>query len=279
MGTTGDIFVSADYGQTFSPATDFDNVGTITGLYSHPTEDSTAYVLFGFKNYSKIIETKDLGQTWNDITGFNGSDYSTTGFPDVAVYSFLVMPHDTNIMWAGTEIGLFESTDKGQSWHKVVSDLPNVNIWDMKIKDQGQVVLSTYGRGIWTATLDDLKNFVPKPVTLPPTILAATQSDREDAYEINLKVDLTSVYDSLEIYANDVKRGTFFDTDPVGERDYMIGVDDFGDYTLKAVGFRNGLQYPSKVFEVIVNPVLAPRTEDSTTFCDFVGDVIYLDSC
>ena len=180
-------------------------------------------------------------------------------------------------MWAGTEIGLFESTDKGQSWHKVVSDLPNVNIWDMKIKDQGQVVLSTYGRGIWTATLDDLKNFVPKPVTLPPTILEASQSDREDAYEINLKVDLTSVYDSLEIYANDVNKGTFFDTDPVGERDYMIGVDDFGDYELKAVGYENGLQYPSKVFEVIVNPVLAPRTEYSTTFSDLVGDEFYLD--
>ena len=57
----------------------------------------------------------------------------------------------------------------------------------------------------------------------------------------------------------------------------MIGVDDFGDYTLKAVGFRNGLQYPSKVFEVIVNPVLAPRTEYSTTFSDLVGDEFYLD--
>ncbi len=277
MGTTGDIFVSADYGQSFTAVNDFANVGVISGLYSHPTEDSTAYVLFGFKNYAKIIETKDLGQTWNDISGFNGSDFSTTGFPDVAVYSFLVMPHDTNIMWAGTEIGLFESTDRGQSWHKVVSDLPNVNIWDMKIKDQGQVVLSTYGRGIWTATLDDLKSFVPKPVTLPPTILEASQSDREDAYEINLKVDLTSVYDSLEIYANDVNKGTFFDTDPVGERDYMIGVDDFGDYDLKAVGYENGLQYPSKVFEVIVNPVLAPRTEYSTTFSDLVGDEFYLD--
>ena len=73
------------------------------------------------------------------------------------------MPHNTDIMWAGTEVGLVESTDKGVTWNIVQSDLPHVTIWDMKIKDQGQVVIATHGRGVWTATLDDLKSFVPNP--------------------------------------------------------------------------------------------------------------------
>ena len=141
MSNTADIFVSKDWGATFDPVTRFANMGTITGLYSHPTEDSTAYILFGMAGEAKIIETKDLGETWNDLSGFhlNVSGKSSNGFPDVTVYSLLVMPHNTDIIWAGTEIGLFESTDRGQSWHKVVGDLPNVTIWDMKIKDQGQV--------------------------------------------------------------------------------------------------------------------------------------------
>ena len=91
MSSTADIFVSKDWGATFDPVTRFANMGTITGLYSHPTEDSTAYILFGMAGEAKIIETKDLGETWNDLSGFhlNVSGKSSNGFPDVTVYSLL----------------------------------------------------------------------------------------------------------------------------------------------------------------------------------------------
>ena len=279
MSNTADIFVSKDWGATFDPVTRFANMGTITGLYSHPTEDSTAYILFGMAGEAKIIETKDLGETWNDLSGFhlNVSGKSSNGFPDVTVYSLLVMPHNTDIIWAGTEIGLFESTDRGQSWHKVVGDLPNVTIWDMKIKDQGQVVFATHGRGIWTATLDDLKDFVPNPTTIPPVMLEGYQTDNKDIYEISAKVDLKSAYDSLSIKANGVFRATYFDTENPGERDYIFEVDDKGDFEVQAIGYANGVSYPSNVINIAVNPILNARTEYSTNFSDLVGDEFYLD--
>ena len=62
------------------------------------------------------------------------------GFPDVPVYSFLVMPHNKDIMWAGTEVGLIESTDGGTSWHLVESNLPYVTIWDLKLKDEDKLL-------------------------------------------------------------------------------------------------------------------------------------------
>ena len=58
----------------------------------------------------------------------------------------------------------------------------------MKIKDQGQVVFATHGRGIWTATLDDLKDFVPNPTTIPPVMLEGYQTDNKDIYEISSKL-------------------------------------------------------------------------------------------
>lgn len=279
MSSSADIFISKDWGETFDPVTKFSNMGTITGLYSHPTEDSTAYILFGMSGDAKIIETKDLGQTWNDLTGFhlNVSGKSSNGFPDVAVYSLLVMPHNSDIIWAGTEIGLFESTDRGQSWHKVIGDLPNVTIWDMKVKDQGQVIFATHGRGIWTATLDDLKDFVPNPSTLPPVLVEGYQTDNKESYEISAKVDLKSTYDSLSIKANGVFRATYYDTDNTGEKDYIFGVDDKGDFDVQAVGYENGVSYPSNVINIAVNPILNARTEFSTTFSDLVGDEFYLD--
>ena len=279
MDNTADIFISKDWGATFDPVSKFANLGTITGLYSHPNEDSTAYILFGIAGEAKIIETKNLGESWSDLSGFhlNVSGKSSNGFPDVAVYSFLVMPHDSNIMWAGTEIGLFESTNRGGSWHKVVGNLPNVTIWDMKIKDEGQVVFATHGRGIWTATLDDLKTFVPKPTTLAPNLLEGNQTDNDEKYEIMAKVELRSLYDSLEIKANSVLRSTYYDTDSVVIKEYTFEVDDKGDFSLQAFAYKDGVMYPSNIIEITVNPILDARTQFKTTFSDLVGDEFYLD--
>ena len=66
----------------------------------------------------------------------------------------MVHPHDISTIWAGTEIGLVESTDNGASWALRV-DFVNTSIWEMKAVDD-QVVLATHGRGIWSVTIDGL---------------------------------------------------------------------------------------------------------------------------
>ena len=154
------MFVSVDGGQTFAPTTASKIAprSNISGLATHPHQDSTAYVLFSAFNQAKILQTTDLGQTWQDLSGFPGSfgGRSGNGFPDAVVYDLLVMPHDPNILWAGTEIGLFESIDAGQTWEYADNGLPAVSIWQMRLVDN-QIILATHGRGIWTL---DLPRFV-----------------------------------------------------------------------------------------------------------------------
>ena len=79
----------------------------MSGLATHPTEDSTAYALFSIADAPKVLRTTDLGQTWTDISGFGTNPTSGNGFPNVATYCLLVMPDNPNEIWAGTEIGLF----------------------------------------------------------------------------------------------------------------------------------------------------------------------------
>ena len=74
---------------------------------------------------------------------------SSNGFPDVAVFCLLVMPTNTNIIWAGTEIGIFESRDAGATWNYANNGLPAVAVWQMK-DINGQIVVATHGRGVWT---------------------------------------------------------------------------------------------------------------------------------
>ena len=146
------IHVSEDEGESFTAVSEYADRSmnvSISGIATHPSEDSTAYVLFSLSKTPKILRTKDLGATWEDISGFGTGEESTNGFPDVITHCLLVMPHEPSILWAGTEIGLFESTDDGVSWHAVNGNLPPVSVYDMHIVGD-QVVIATHGRGIWT---------------------------------------------------------------------------------------------------------------------------------
>ena len=146
------LFVSTDYGKTFNKISNYTDkeMGYLTSIATHPTDSATAYALFSLDHKPKILRTTDMGQTWEDITRFE-NDSSSNGFPDVMVFSLLVFPYNTNIIWAGTEIGIFESTDNGESWHYADNGLPAVSVWQMFIQDQ-QIVIATHGRGIWTSS-------------------------------------------------------------------------------------------------------------------------------
>ena len=154
---TGSMHVSADWGISFKPVSvpDMAPQSSISGLATHPHEDSTAYVLFSVRGQPKILRTTDLGQTWSDLSGFEGTSASVNGFPDVAVYDLLVMPHDTETIWVGTEIGLFISEDGGRNWSYSDNGLPAVAIWRMILVDN-EVVLATHGRGVWTYDLTEI---------------------------------------------------------------------------------------------------------------------------
>ena len=125
--------------------------------------------------------------------------------------------------------------------------------------------------------MDDLKSFVPNPATLPPVLLDAYQMDTDESYRILTKVSLKSVYDSLQINANGVLRSTYYDANEVKEKDYEFDVDDKGDYSIQGFAYKDGVQYPSNILEIAVNPILDARTEYSTIFSDLVGDEFYLD--
>ncbi|MBN1117020.1 MAG: T9SS type A sorting domain-containing protein [Bacteroidales bacterium] len=146
-----DLFVSTDLARNFTavnfpePAMNayFSNIAT------HPTEPNTAYLLYSLYGRSKILRTEDLGQSWEDITGFVDSDTSINGFPDVGCLSLLVFPDNPQRIWAGTELGIVESLDNGATWNLLESSLPTIPVWQMFMQDN-QIVVATYGKGIWT---------------------------------------------------------------------------------------------------------------------------------
>ena len=153
------LHVSKDAGVTFQPAgmplLERAPVAVISGLATHPTEEGTAYALFSRSDFAKVLETKDFGETWMDLSAFDSTGESANGFPDVAVHDLVVMPHAPNVLWVGTDIGLFRSNSYGKEWSYASNGLPAVCVWRMKIRDE-EVVVGTHGRGVWTVPIDEI---------------------------------------------------------------------------------------------------------------------------
>ncbi len=237
LGMTNDLnlHVSTDGGASFSVTNNFTSVsmGGITKLASHPLEENTAYALFSLAGKPKILKTTDLGNTWTDISGFGTNSTSSNGFPDVAVYCLYVRTDNADIIWAGTEIGIVESVDGGESWN-IINDFPNVSVWDMKAMDN-QVVIATHGRGIWTATINASQIDLPALVefaaigTSPNGKLAVKIKSRED-------------FESLDVLVNNVEVGTINNL-VAGESIVEIAGLPFGIKNITGVAYKGNSSF------------------------------------
>lgn len=97
-----------------------------------------------------LYHTSDYGQTWRRIV--NDNDVSSF------VTSVLQDEEEPNLLFLGTDAGLYVSFDKGGDWHKWDNGFPSVQIRDMKIQEtHGDLVLGTFGRAFWV--IDDIGPF------------------------------------------------------------------------------------------------------------------------
>ena len=141
-------------GQVFATTTGANPMPEVTGPWGahyvaraviDPTNSSTAYVSldgYGFPNH--VWKTTNLNAatpTWTAASG---------GLQDVPVNSFVVDPVFPDSLFAGTDIGVFSSTDDGATWTPYGSGLPRVAVFDMAINQVSRKLrIATHGKGIW----------------------------------------------------------------------------------------------------------------------------------
>jgi photosystem II stability/assembly factor-like uncharacterized protein len=123
-------------------------MGNVSGIYPDPNDTKVAYLLFSQPKRPKVLKTVDEGKTWKELSGFGTAGVSSNGFPDVGVYSMLVFPEGKQI-WVGSDIGLLESKDGGETWALANNGLPSVPVYDIRYREK-QIVVATHGLGIFS---------------------------------------------------------------------------------------------------------------------------------
>lgn len=94
-----------------------------------------------------VYRTKDFGRTWGNIAH---------NLPDGhCVYVIREDMKNRNLLFAGTEFGVFASLDGGQSWTQLKNGMPTVAVHDLLIHPRASdLIAGTHGRGVYI--LDDI---------------------------------------------------------------------------------------------------------------------------
>lgn len=121
-----------------------------------PSNKNTAYIALGgyfggtAASQSHVWKITNLDTT-PIITAIN------SGLPDVPINTFAVDPVEGNNLFAGTDIGVYGSTDGGLTWTPYGTDLPVVAVFGMDIQPTSRTLrIGTHGRGVWKIGLPPL---------------------------------------------------------------------------------------------------------------------------
>ncbi|MFY0629245.1 MAG: hypothetical protein JXR05_02620 [Flavobacteriaceae bacterium] len=153
------------------------------------------YRRFNYTPYA--YRTKDYGTTWTRIVDGN----------DVESYTLSIVedPVSPNLLFLGTDDGLYISVDAGNKWTKWTSGFPTVSTKDLVIQPrEHDLVIGTFGRAAWV--LDDIRplraiadgNVLTKNLQLfnPPT-----------AYQAAYQQPTGSRFGADAMYQGENKRG------------------------------------------------------------------------
>jgi hypothetical protein len=122
----------------------------VTDVFASPRDSNVIFASFNHWQFGDfnpyIARSADRGRTWTNITG---------DLPPLHDVWAIAQDHvNGNLLFAGTEFGLFFSVDAGTHWVALRGNMPPTQIRDMDIQQrENDIVMGTFGNGFWV--LDD----------------------------------------------------------------------------------------------------------------------------
>jgi len=162
----GLLQITEDGGKNWHKVEDFPGVPKwtyVSDIFASPRDANTVFV--ALNNWQRgdytpyLVKSTDRGRSWASIAG---------DLPDRHDVWSITQDHiNGNLLFAGTEFGLFTSVDGGASWVQLKGGMPTIQVRDMAVqRRESDLVLATFGRGFYV--LDDyspLREITPQTLT------------------------------------------------------------------------------------------------------------------
>ena len=121
-------------------------------------EEGTVYLALNGKRDNDfqiyVYRSTDYGKTWNDIGA---------GIPGGPANVIREDPYSKNVLYVGTDTGVYVSLDQGLNWDVLGSGLPITFVHDITIQVRDKImVIATHGRGIFKLDIADLPRKLEK---------------------------------------------------------------------------------------------------------------------
>ncbi len=118
--------------------------------------ENRVYVAFMGYHRNNVWRTEDGGATWVQITGTG-----TTRLPSTPVTSLALHRNIPGVIFAGTDVGLYWTTDDGQTWQSGGQATKTSGVEELVWKDKNTLMIVTHGRGIYLADTIDVAGARP----------------------------------------------------------------------------------------------------------------------
>jgi photosystem II stability/assembly factor-like uncharacterized protein len=155
----GHVQLTTDFGHTWTDLTpNLVKAGApasmwVSKIFPSNHDAATAYISkCGFTDDimdEHIYVTHDFGKTWEKITN---------GLPISPVNVVIEDRKNPNLLFAGNDLGIYISTNKGENWHPFNVNMPNVVVRDIMIHPrENDLIVGTYGRAAWITDISPLQ--------------------------------------------------------------------------------------------------------------------------
>ena len=157
----GNVQLSRDRGKNwqdlsagFTRAAEVDGYW-VTRVEASHHDQAVAYVtLTGFHRDDFrpfVLVTTDFGASWKSLAG---------GLPHGSVNVIGEDRKNPDLLFVGTDFGVFVSLDRGASWSRMQNNLPTVAVHDLVVHPrENDLVIGTHGRGVFITDIAPLQEF------------------------------------------------------------------------------------------------------------------------